>query len=138
MDRRERLMNELELVFRNVFRKMRKDMNELLGEQMTSTEFIFLKMLAEKGPQMVTALAQEFDVTVSHITAVSDRLVKKGWVRRQRSETDRRVVELCITQEGREWVKRIEQKKKEFLQRKFDSFETEEMEILVRLLDKLL
>lgn len=137
MEKRHELTLELENAFRQVFRKLKKEIDELLGEHLTSTEFIYLKHLSQKGRQMVSALSQEFDCTVSHVTAVTDRLVKKELVKRQRSETDRRVVELVITPKGKDMVTLIENKKKDYFMQKFEELSTEEMETLLRLFQKL-
>ena len=51
---------------------------------------------------MASQIASEVNVTSSHITAVTDRLVRKGFVERKRSNSDRRIVYLEITEHGRE------------------------------------
>ncbi|GAA3322462.1 hypothetical protein GCM10020331_042450 [Ectobacillus funiculus] len=51
---------------------------------------------------MASQIAQEVNVTSSHITAVTDRLVRKNLVMRKRSDSDRRIVYLEITKTGQE------------------------------------
>lgn len=77
LDRIEMSM-ELEQVFRLILRQIRKDLTEIWGDQINGAEFGVLKKL-HKSPQIITALAQEFDVSVSHITHVADQLEKKIW-----------------------------------------------------------
>ena len=48
----------------------------------------------------VVALARDLGVDAATMTRATDRLVARGWVERQRSCTDRRLVELHITPEG--------------------------------------
>lgn len=48
----------------------------------------------------VVALARDLGVDAATMTRATDRLVARGWARRQRSCTDRRVVELHITPQG--------------------------------------
>jgi MarR family 2-MHQ and catechol resistance regulon transcriptional repressor len=63
-DRLEMIL-ELEQSFRHMFRQMRKDMADICEEQINGAEFNVLKSLQDKSPQIVTALAQEFDCSVS-------------------------------------------------------------------------
>ena len=48
-----------------------------------------------------TEVARELLVTVGTLTTSINRLVKKGYVERIRSEDDRRVVKLGLTKKGR-------------------------------------
>lgn len=45
-------------------------MRQLLNDQVTIVEFMFLKLLFEKSPQTVSELAQECGTSLSHMTAV--------------------------------------------------------------------
>ncbi|WP_171016851.1 MarR family winged helix-turn-helix transcriptional regulator [Pseudalkalibacillus caeni] len=137
-ERRQKLTAELEKSFRIVFRTFKKEIAELFGEQITNNEFIFLKYICEEGPKKVSELASEFHVTLSHVTAVIDRLVNRELVERHRSKTDRRVVRLHITEQGKHLVEKLEKEKREHLQRKFESLTSEEMETMATLMKKLI
>lgn len=129
---------ELEQTFKNVVKQFRKDLRQILGDSLTGAEFAVLKQLESKSPQIVTALSQEFEVSVSHITHVADQLEKKNLVYRKRSQLDKRVVELHISEEGEKLVKEMSKKKREYFRQKFEHLTTEEIETLLRLLHKLL
>lgn len=47
----------------------------------------------------------------SHITAVTEKLINKGFVTRSRSTSDRRVVYLEITEQGKDLVAKMEDAK---------------------------
>ena len=49
-------------------------------------------------------MANELNVSNSHITAVTEKLINKGFVTRSRSTSDRRVVYLEITEQGKDLV----------------------------------
>lgn len=101
---------ELERAFRTVFRTLRQEVNKLMGDEVTSNEFTVLKLIAD-GPKMASAISKELNVSASHITSVTDSLVRKGYMTRSRSENDRRVVELVLTGTGQELVEKLEEKK---------------------------
>ena len=48
-----------------------------------------------------TEVAKELQITVGTLTTAINRLVKKGYVERLRSEDDRRVVKLSLTKQGK-------------------------------------
>ncbi len=53
------------------------------------------------GPRRMSDLAECAQVSQTSLTGVVDRLVERGLVERIRSEEDRRVVEVALTEEGR-------------------------------------
>lgn len=136
MSERQRLIDKLEQAFRQVFRQWKKEVNHM-GEGMSGGQFHLLRHLYHHGPQKASALSSEFDVSNSHVTQLSDGLVKRGWIHRRRSQTDKRVVEMTITASGIEAVQAMEQKRLEHFRHKFDAFSTEEIDHLLRLIRKI-
>jgi DNA-binding MarR family transcriptional regulator len=67
-------------------------------------QFRALVVLWELEPRTLAALAHELDVHPSTATRLCDRLVAKGLVRRSTAEANRREVELRLSDEGREVV----------------------------------
>lgn len=137
MDRRRELITDLESFFRVFNRRFLREMNQVFGDRLSYSEFLYLKFLEQKGSQMVTALSDEFAVSVSHITAVMNALVSKGYVNRMRSEQDRRVVELTITDEGKRLIDEMDSAKEEHLLQAFEPLSTEEMEQLLGIYQKM-
>lgn len=135
LDRIEMSM-ELEQVFRLILRQIRKDLTEIWGDKINGAEFGVLKQL-HKSPQIITALAQEFDVSVSHITHVADQLENKNLVYRKRSQLDKRVVELHLTEQGRDLIQKLAEQKSEYFRKKFENLSTEELQTLLFLLHKI-
>lgn len=129
---------EFEQVVQQLLRKIRKDLSRLLNHSLNGAEFGVLSILKQKSPQIVTALAQEFDVSVSHITHVADQLEKKKLAYRKRSHLDKRVVELHITEEGLKLVTTLTEQKKKYFEQKFSKLNQEEMEQLILLLKKII
>jgi DNA-binding MarR family transcriptional regulator len=137
MATRMKIFLELEKTLFRVFREFKKDMKRILQDDITGAEDNLLHCLSVKNPQTITELAQDFHVSVSHITHVVDQLEKKDLVRRQRSSLDKRVVEVYITKEGHEKIKLINKKKRKYFQEKFNDLSTEELQILLDIFNKL-
>lgn len=135
--RLERILS-LENMIHYFFRQFRNELNRILGDTLTGTEYSVLSQLAHKNPQIVTELSKEFHVSVSHITHVADQLENKGLASRKRSLLDRRVVEIHITQEGSRLAEQVSRKKREYVTKKFMNLSTEEVNTLIRLFDKII
>ena len=74
------------------------------AEETTIAQYRTLVVLASRGPQRTMDLAGALGVSPSTAVRMCDRLVRKGLIRRTRSRTDRREVQISITAPGREVV----------------------------------
>ncbi|PLR78477.1 MarR family transcriptional regulator [Bacillus sp. V3-13] len=117
---------------------MRQELNNTLGDEVNINEFIVLKTLySSSEPLKASSISKELKVSASHITTVTDSLVKKGFISRIRSEKDRRIVEMALTGAGELLVKALEEKKSDYLRSKFNSFSEQELDHFIRLFRKL-
>lgn len=135
---RELLILQLSTSFRQMLRTLQGEINELFCEYMPWNEFSVLRALYAKSPQMASQIAYEVNVTSSHITAVTDRLVQKELVTRKRSDSDRRIVYLEITEEGQRVAEKLEAMRKEYYKQKFAGWSDEEMRSVLELFDRVL
>ena len=70
---------------------------------------VVLKRYAKKPNQPMTAseLAKELDVSASAVSQLIDKLELKGIVKRQRSDTNKRVVYLVPTKRGQKIIQKV-------------------------------
>jgi len=59
-----------------------------------------LMLLRFNGPLTMSRLADLLDVSVASATGIVDRMEKKGVIERKRSDEDRRVVEVHVSDQG--------------------------------------
>ncbi|WP_142315233.1 MarR family winged helix-turn-helix transcriptional regulator [Bacillus pseudomycoides] len=137
-EKREALILELSTSFRKMIRLLQNDINTRFSEHMPYNEFSVLRALFLKSPQMASQIASEVNVTSSHITAVTDRLVRKGFVTRKRSDSDRRIVYLEITEHGKEVTQELEAVRKEYYKEKFKGWSDQETEMVLELFGRVL
>ncbi|MCP1125001.1 MULTISPECIES: MarR family winged helix-turn-helix transcriptional regulator [Bacillus] len=137
-EKREALILDLSISFRKMIRLLQNDINELFSEHMPWNEFSVLRALYWKSPQMASQIASEVNVTSSHITAVTDRLVRKGLVTRKRSDSDRRIVYLEITDTGKDVAEKLENVRKEYYREKFQDWSDQEIEMVLELFGRVL
>lgn len=138
MDERTQLMFQMEMLLRNVYRKLKNEVNKLYGDEITRNEFLILKILGEQGQKKTTDLSKYLEVSASHITAVTDSLLKKKWITRTRSREDRRMIMIDITPLGKEMLKKYEQKKSAYIQKRLQHLSNEELEKIIVLMKKML
>lgn len=111
----------------------------LKTEGLSEPQFNVLRILRGAGTQGLPC--QKITVLmitrVPDVTRLIDRLQKRGLVTRNRGASgDRRVVLVTITEEGLEMLERLDQPVLELHRIQFSSLEPEEVEMLVRLLNK--
>ncbi|HYB67591.1 MAG TPA: MarR family transcriptional regulator [Candidatus Acidoferrales bacterium] len=104
----------------------------------TLGEFGILVSLSELGPQPMVELAKAQMITQAAVTSIVDRLEELGLARRERSETDRRVVRVCNTKRGEEEVRKGMRLYKKFVERATQGMKSQELQELLSLLDRLL
>ena len=95
------IMSSLRRIMRAVDVHSRKLMAEY---QITGPQLLCLQALQEDGPLTATALSKLVHLAVSTVVGILDRLEAKGWIVRERSTQDRRVVLVYISEEGRNLV----------------------------------
>lgn len=94
--------------------------------------------LGHSQQERMSGLAKHLGLTVGTLTTTIDRLVKKGFVQRNRVEEDRRVVEVRLSDMGIEAFQQLEANKKLLAEKMFNRLSAEEQQSLREILIKLL
>jgi len=92
----------------SIFRSLRRIMRAVdihsrklsTDYEVTGPQLLCLQTLHEVGPLTTSALAEQIHLSSSTLVGIIDRMEKKGWLHRERSTSDRRVVTIDITAEG--------------------------------------
>lgn len=101
------------------------------------TDFAVLEVLLHKGSLPVNTIGDKVLLTSGSITTAVDRLERKALVKREKSELDRRVVLVHLTEAGRELITQAFDQHAENLDRLFDVFDDEERAQFAKLSRKL-
>ncbi|PLR66199.1 MarR family winged helix-turn-helix transcriptional regulator [Bacillus sp. UMB0893] len=124
--------------YRKLNKMARTNLNVLLETYVPFNEFMVLRILLDHRQQNVSQIAEKLSVSSSHITAVSEKLIHKGYLSRVRAEDDRRMVFLTLTESGERVAIAVEKTITEYFHRKLENVTDEEMIVFNRLLTKLL
>ncbi|WP_242217098.1 MarR family winged helix-turn-helix transcriptional regulator [Bacillus cereus group sp. BfR-BA-01380] len=138
VNNRQLLIENLSTNFFAMFRTFRNDMNKIFEDYIPWNEFLVLRILNRNQKEMVSRVANELNVSNSHITAVAEKLIKKGLVTRSRSTSDRRVVYLEIIDKGKELVAEMEKQNKLYLKERFSTLSEEEIMVMISISQKLI
>ncbi|WP_114571349.1 MarR family winged helix-turn-helix transcriptional regulator [Exiguobacterium flavidum] len=134
----DRLTYRVEEQMRILLRTIRREMNQRFEGKATRSEFFILRSLVENGPQRPTALADQFELATSQVTALTDKLYRLGYVTRIRSDEDRRSILVTLTPEGERAFRELEIIRRDYLQERFGDLTNDELSMMVDVFDKIL
>lgn len=105
---------------------------------LTPSQYNILRILRGEGkPLPILEIAQRTITVVPGITGLIDGLELAGMVRRERSETDRRVIYVALTERGGELLARLDEPLLDLHQEMMKHLSASEMQQLIRLLEKV-
>ena len=107
------------------------------SQPISFTQWMVLIWLAQ-GPSSPSELSAHLGHDMGALTRVADELERNGMVRRDRSQRDRRAVELAITPEGRRQALAGKRLLLELLNELVAPYSNTEVDILISLLQRLL
>jgi len=125
----------IKLVFSSLLRSVDARMQPL---ELTALQWEPLLMLSLGRADTVAGLARECNVDCGAMTRMLDRLEQKQLLQRQRSDADRRVVNLTLTSKGRDAAAEIPAVVREELRRHLAGFSVNEFDTLTALLTRML
>lgn len=102
MNRTINVINELLVEsFNDILVIEQTALKEGVFKDMSITEMHTIEAIGMYVPRTMSEVANDLSITVGTLTIAISNLVKKGYVERQRSEQDRRVVKIALTKKGK-------------------------------------
>lgn len=108
-----------------------------LAEDLTNDQHYMLRYMNKVEVCTSSELAEVFHVKKSAITAIINRLWKKGLIERTRDENDRRVVYLTLTDVGKALFNETEQRIYQLVGSFIKQFDQDEIEAFMKTYEKL-
>ncbi|HHX62702.1 MAG TPA: MarR family transcriptional regulator [Epulopiscium sp.] len=132
-----RLVNELLVeLFNDILTIEKAAISEGPFDDISLTEMHTIEAIGPDALSM-TDVADKLGITVGTLTTAINRLVIKGYVERNRSEEDRRVVEIGLSKKGRLAFKIHEAFHREMVRNMIDGLSIEGNEVLIQSLSNL-
>jgi DNA-binding MarR family transcriptional regulator len=101
------------------------------------TEIHTIEAVGLYGAKTMSEITAELEITMGTLTTAIDKLIKKGYVERSRSNSDRRIVNVNLTKKGKLAYRIHEKFHFDMVESVMMDFTAEEEEILLAALSKL-
>ena len=109
-----------------------------LDMKFSKSEIFTMFFLDKRKELTMTELVEYINSPMSTATGIADRLVKNGCIKRERSETDRRVVILKLTDKGSTLIERLKAMIQGYLSMAVEDLTEEEIQFMTNVLLKIL
>lgn len=106
-------------------------------KELTVNDMHVIEAVDVHEPKNMTSVARALSVTTGTLTISVNGLVKKGYVERTRSEEDRRVVLISLTEKGRKAFAQHQRFHRQMIDAAVENLNREEQEVLERALQNL-
>ncbi|MDP4144190.1 MAG: MarR family transcriptional regulator [Bacillota bacterium] len=108
-----------------------------LDLKFSKSELFTLVLIDKKREITMSELAEYINAPMSTTTGVVDRLVKNKFLKRERSEEDRRIVVIRLTDKGKELVNELKEVMLKYINIIFENLTEEEKQLLMKILLKI-
>ena len=137
MDLEKKLNTLLVTIFQDLMDIEQKAL--ITGEfrDITLNDMHVIEAVGQGNGANMSSIARKLDITVGSLTTAMNSLVKKKYVERYRSEEDRRVVFVKLTEKGVRAYVHHEDYHRQMTQAILDRLEGEEIAVLLKTLDTL-
>lgn len=122
-----------EIIHRFYLRHQNSGLDICKKQEMTMIEFLGKK----NGPMTMSELSDSARLCLSTATGLIDGLVSKGLAVRSRSDEDRRIVQVQLTEEGRNVYEQVLQARLNMVRGMLGALDPDEQEIFVTLFRKI-
>ncbi len=136
--RTNRTLNELLVsLFENVMDMEEKAIITEDFKDITNNDMHILEAIGIEEPRRMSEIAKRRSVTVGTLTTNMNSLEDKGYITRERSKTDKRVVLVTLTEKGKKAFYHHRDFHKKMIQSLVRDLEEDEMKALIKCLTNL-
>ncbi|MER2060700.1 MAG: MarR family transcriptional regulator [Niallia sp.] len=123
---------EVAAMFGTFIKNLKSDFNKNSND-LNMTQYKMLFRLDKEGAQNVSDLAKSVHITNAAVTTITDQLLEEDYITKVRSKTDRRVVNITITEKGREIVNNMKKEQQNKMKEHFHKLTEEDIQHLKRI-----
>lgn len=138
MEKSYQTLNDILVVLFNDIMDIEQDAI-ITGEftDISNNDMHIIEAIGHGAPMNMSAIARKLSVTMGTLTTSMNSLVKKGYVLRERSEVDRRVVYISLSEKGKRAYAQHAAFHQEMIEAVAEGMEKEEKELLIEALIRL-
>ena len=109
-----------------------------LDMKMSKFELFAMLVVDRHGEVIMSKISDEINVSMSTATGIVDRLVKKKYLIRERSELDRRIVLIKLTEKGKNTIENLKNSISKYLNRMYEILTEEEIKTIGNIFIKVI
>lgn len=110
----------------------------LLGEPDTPKVYIMVLLTLKKfGAMPISRIGEWIGIARPNMTAIIDGMTDRGWINRSSSPTDRRIINIEITETGKKYMDDFIKRLYPVMQEQFSMLSDEDVEKMVTSLENL-
>ncbi len=130
---------EFQEVFGSVFLKLKKKDHFFPQTEykLASGHVLILLHVFKKTTCTASDISSFLGITSGGVTGLTDTLLKNNLINRTRLESDRRVVQISLTNEGEKVVEQITEERAKMFTQLFQNMDEKEINEVVRIFEKL-
>jgi DNA-binding MarR family transcriptional regulator len=107
------------------------------GGELSFSQYLILQTLLGKEAMQMNELASTLGVSKANVTGLVDRMVRARMLERMRSDEDRRVVFVTLSQKGHRVAQRLQNAQRKDWKRIMDTLPTQNLDIFMDSLEQL-
>ncbi|MGI5997271.1 MAG: MarR family winged helix-turn-helix transcriptional regulator [Lutispora sp.] len=130
-------MKELDKIAYELHKKLFAKITEGIDIPVTNTQIYMLFYIRTQEQCVVSDIANYLGVTLGAVTSLVDKLYDFGLVSRYRSEIDRRLVIIKLSEKGEELLRKIDIKRREISEYYTKDIDEKELIYLNNVMDKI-
>jgi len=138
MNQKEQLINELLVtIFNDIVQIEQRTLKAGALNDLSVTEIHTIEAIGMYTPRNMSEVAADLKITLGTLTTAINKLIKKGYVGRNRIEEDRRVVQVQLTKKGKLAYRLHDKFHSDMTKNIVEGLNSEEEEILIKSLGKI-
>ena len=102
-------------------------------KDITNNDMHIIEAIGLSGESTMSVVAKKLKITAGSLTTAVNALVRKSYVKRERSEEDRRVVYIALTEKGERAYHHHEQFHRQMTNAVIEKLDDEEITVLVKM-----
>ncbi|BES65798.1 MarR family transcriptional regulator [Gottschalkiaceae bacterium SANA] len=137
-DSTKTLINQILVeLFHDILEIEEQSITTRTSPSITVNEMHIIEIIGLNQARSMGEVARDLGITLPSLTSGINRLVKKGYVERKRTEEDRRVVKVELTKSGRQIFRAHELFHNQMVEALIHDLEIEELPLLMNSLEQL-
>jgi len=126
-------LEEISFLIQKIIKSLQtRGRRALMEEGLTFPQYYALSLLNKGSQYKMSMLKKELAITGAGATGIADRLIKRGLAKRERSNKDRRIVNIKITDKGKKIIKRMIRRRENYLASALKKIDAEKKDSLMK------